>query len=73
MKKILVVSACLGFLFALSSCDNKLCYCYESTATGVYEQEVYVSNDVPCNSLNRGDNYACVERNERMNPGDIAK
>ena len=73
MKKILSVSACLSILLAITSCDNKLCYCYESTASGVYEREVYVSQDVPCNSMNRGANYACVERNERMNPEDIAK
>ncbi len=74
MKKRIVILALLALsTLCFISCDNKLCYCYESTASGVYEQEVYISSDKPCNSMNRGDNYACVERSERLNPEDIAK
>ena len=75
MKKILLASACLVVLLALSSCDNKLCYCYERTSDGVlHETEVYVNTDTPCSSMSRGDR-GCIESNERgtINPDDIAK
>ena len=52
----------------LSSCDTKLCYCYENG----YEQTVYVNPDTPCNSMTRGER-GCVEQNERMDPNDVAK
>ena len=72
MKKKLISIAAIMAIFAFASCDTKLCYCYESTSTGVYEQEVYVQSDTPCSSMNR-ENRGCVERNERMDPGEIAK
>lgn len=53
-------------LFA--SCDSKLCYCYENG----YEQQVYVNPDTPCSSMTRGER-GCVEKNERMDPGQVAK
>ena len=53
---------------SLASCDTKLCYCYENG----YEQEVYVNIDTPCNSMSRGER-GCVERNERMDPTQVAK
>lgn len=55
----------------LASCDSKLCYCYESTAQGVYESEVYINPDSPCNSMSTS-TRGCVESNERMPIGDIA-
>ena len=68
MKKILSVAVLLLFVAFLSSCDSKLCYCYE----GGYEQEVYTDADTPCNTLGRGER-GCVERSERMNPDETAK
>ena len=66
----MALAACaVAALFA--SCDSKLCYCYESTAQGVYEQEVYTNSDTPCNAMSNS-SRGCVESNERMNPGDIA-
>lgn len=52
----------------LASCDSKLCYCYENG----YEQQVYVNPDTPCSSMTRGER-GCVEKNERMDPGQVAK
>jgi hypothetical protein len=76
MKKRLVIPAALAFsALCFSSCDNKLCYCYERTSDGVlHESKVYVDNDTPCNSLSRGDR-GCIESSERgtINPDDIAK
>lgn len=75
MKKIFFAFACVAALCALSSCDNKLCYCYERTSDGVlHETEVYTPNDTPCSSMSRG-NRGCIESNERgtINPDDIAK
>ena len=76
MKKRLVIPAVLAFsALCFSSCDNKLCYCYERTSDGVlHETEVYVSTDTPCNTMSRG-NRGCIERNERgtIDPEDIAK
>lgn len=69
-KKVIIPLAAVAALF-LASCDSKLCYCYESTAQGVYESEVYINVDSPCNSMSTS-SRGCVERNERMNPGDIA-
>lgn len=72
MKKriVLAIMAC-GAIAFLSSCDSKLCYCYESTSQGVYEQEVYTNTDTPCNAMSNS-SRGCVESNERMNPGEIA-
>ncbi|MBP5528125.1 MAG: hypothetical protein J6X79_06730 [Bacteroidales bacterium] len=71
MKKKVVIpmAAVVALLFA--SCDSKLCYCYESTAQGVYESEVYTNTDSPCSALSTS-NRGCVEQNERMDPGQIA-
>lgn len=71
MKKKLLLPVAASLALLTASCDSKLCYCYEPTASGTYESEVYVNSDTPCSSMNHGD-YACVENNERMNPGDIA-
>ncbi len=69
--KTLTALGCLAAACALTACDSKLCYCYEATASGVYEQEAYTNTDTPCNSLSNS-RRTCVERNERMNPEDIA-
>lgn len=69
-KRILLPLAAVAAL-TLASCDSKLCYCYEAAGSGVYEQEVYANSDTPCNALNNS-SRSCVEKNERMNPGDIA-
>jgi hypothetical protein len=76
MKKIFLAFAALAFsVLCLSSCDNKLCYCYERTSDGVlHETQVYTDADTPCNSMSRGDR-GCIESSERgtINPEDIAK
>jgi len=76
MKKRLIIPAALALsALCLSSCDNKLCYCYERTSDGVlHETTVYVSDDTPCSSMSRG-NRGCIESSERgtINPDDIAK
>lgn len=71
-KRIFPVLAFLAIL-TLAACDQKLCYCYQATSTGVYEEEVYTNNDTPCNSLGNA-NRGCIESNERgtMNQGGIA-
>lgn len=71
MKRRLIIAAVALMAVGFASCDSKLCYCYEPTSSGVYESEVYVNTDTPCSSMSTG-NRGCVERNERMNPGDIA-
>ena len=70
LNTLLAVAA----LLTLASCDSKLCYCYERTSTGVYEQEVYTNTDTPCNSMST-ETRGCIERNERgtFDPNDIAK
>ena len=76
MKKRLIIPAALALsALCLSSCDNKLCYCYERTSDGVlHETTVYVSDDTPCSSMSRG-NRGCIESSERgtINPDYIAK
>jgi len=69
-KKIfLPMAAVVALLFA--ACDSKLCYCYEATAGGVYESEVYTNSDTPCASMGSS-TRGCVESNERMDAGQIA-
>ena len=68
-KKVLIAMTAVAAL-CLASCDTKLCYCYEPTATGTVEQTVYANPDTPCASLGSG-NRGCVERNERMDPDEI--
>ncbi len=68
MKKIILGIVAVMAVVALSSCDTKLCYCYENG----YEQTMYVNADTPCNSMTRGER-GCVESNERMDPGQVAK
>ena len=70
-KKILILLPVVAMMFALASCDSKLCYCYERTSMGVQEVESYTNTDTPCNALSTS-SRTCVERQERMNPGDIA-
>ena len=76
MKKRLVIPAALAFsALCFSSCDNKLCYCYERTSDNVvHETQVYTNTDTPCASLS-SDRRGCIESNERgtFNPDDIAK
>ena len=68
MKKRLVIPAALVFsALCFSSCDSKLCYCYENGE----EQQLYISPDLPCNSQGTA-TRGCVEQNERMNPDDVA-
>lgn len=69
-KRILLSLAALAAL-TFASCDSKLCYCYQTTSTGVYENEVYTNTDNHCNVLSNS-SRTCVEQNERMNPGEIA-
>lgn len=68
MKKTLFILLLAIAAFSMTSCDQKLCYCYE----GGYEQEVYTNTDTPCHSLGRGER-GCVERGERMPADETAK
>ncbi len=70
--KTLTAASLVLAAFALASCDSKLCYCYEYTSQSVREQEAYTNTDTPCASLSRGESRICVERAERMDPGDLA-
>lgn len=71
MKKKLFLPALVAVAMLAASCDSKLCYCYEATASGVYETEVYISTDSPCSSMSTS-TRGCVESNERMDLGEIA-
>ena len=71
MKKRILISLAALAAVGFASCDSKLCFCYESGAQGVYEQEVYTNTDTPCNAMSTS-TRGCVEQNERMNPGEIA-
>ena len=70
-KRIIMALGVVAVAAMFASCDQKLCYCYTPSAQGVYEEEVYTNTDTPCNALGNA-TRGCVERNERMNPGDIA-
>ncbi|MBR1785327.1 MAG: hypothetical protein IJ760_07845 [Bacteroidales bacterium] len=70
-KRLLTAAVAIAALATFCSCGSKLCYCYTPEASGVYESELYISDDLPCNSQSMG-NRTCVEQHERMNPGDIA-
>ena len=75
MKKKVCLIAFLAAMFAISSCDTKICYCYERDGNGqVHESEHYLSTDKACASLSRG-NRGCIESSERgtFDPNDIAK
>lgn len=71
MKKKVIIPLAAFAALCLASCDSKLCYCYESGAQGVYEQEVYTNTDTPCSAMSTG-SRGCVESHERMDPGSIA-
>lgn len=70
-RKKIVLSLAAFAALCFASCDNKLCYCYQTSPNGVYEEEVYTNTDTPCNALSTNAR-GCVESNERMNPHDIA-
>lgn len=75
MKKIIMAFAAVGFVALLSSCDTKLCYCYERDSHGtLYSSEVYIDSDLPCSSQSTA-SRGCIEREElgTINPDDIAK
>ena len=69
-KKVILPLAAVATLL-LASCDSKLCYCYEASGSGVYEQEVYTNTDTPCSAMSTS-SRGCVESDERMDPGSIA-
>lgn len=71
MKKRILISLAALAAVGFASCDSKLCFCYESGAQGVYEQEVYTNTDTPCSAMSTS-TRGCVEENERMDPGQIA-
>ena len=50
-RRVIMALAACAVAAVFASCDSKLCYCYESTAQGVYEQEVYTNSDTPCNAM----------------------
>mgnify|MGYP006872985223 CR=1 FL=1 len=70
-KRLILAFGILAVAAMFASCDSKLCYCYTSTSQGVMEEEVYTNTDTPCSSLGNS-SRGCVEKNERMNPGEIA-
>lgn len=70
-KRVILAIAAFAVAMVFASCDSKLCYCYESTTQGVYEQEVYTNTDTPCNAMSNS-SRGCVESNERMDPNNIA-
>ena len=75
MKKIILAFAAVGFVALLSSCDTKLCYCYERDSHGtLYSSEVYIDSDLPCSSQSTA-SRGCIESYERdrFNPGEVAK
>lgn len=67
MKKKLLFPIALMAVLAFSSCDLKMCYCYENG----YEEETYTNVDTPCSSYTTT-TRGCVEVNERMNPDLVA-
>ncbi len=73
MKKIVLSLAAVVAVLTLASCDQKVCYCYQSTSSGVYEEEVMTNSDTPCNALGSA-TRGCIESHERgtMNQGGIA-
>ena len=75
MKKIMSAFGAVAFLALLSSCDDKVCYCYERVSPSqVNEVVVYATSDTPCASLGTS-SRGCIESNERgtIDPNDIAK
>ena len=75
MKKTFATLAIMGIVVLLSSCDDKLCYCYERvSSTQVNETHAYVHTDTPCSSLSN-ESRGCIESYERgsIDPNDIAK
>lgn len=71
MKKKVMIALAAVTAICFAACDSKMCYCYETTPSGVMEQEVYINNETHCNALSNN-SRTCVEQNERMDPGMIA-
>lgn len=78
MKKIVLSLAAVATMALLSSCDTKLCYCYNYVSSGhVTEEAIYTDLNHPCDLLSSGyegstGSRVCVEANERMDPGSLA-
>ncbi len=68
MKKIILIVSALVAVAAFSSCDSKVCYCYD----GPVETTTYTNRDTPCTSFSRG-GVGCVEEYERMRGGGQAQ
>ncbi len=68
MKRRVLLCTVVVMAAWFASCDSKLCYCYQTTSSGVYEEEVYTSTDNHCNVLSTS-SRTCVEQNERMPDG----
>jgi hypothetical protein len=75
MKKIIATFGVVAFVALLSSCDDKLCYCYERISPSrVNESNIYVKPDTPCSGLST-EHRGCVESYERdsFDPNSVAK
>lgn len=71
MKKITLSIIALVAIVCLSSCDSKICVCYQPVNGVMTMSDTYTSTDVRCNSLSTT-TRTCVEESERVDPGDIA-
>ena len=76
-KKITTLAS--GMLVAMcclmaTSCDTKLCYCFETVSGTTHRTEQYTNPDTPCSSLGNA-NRGCIERNElgSFDPNQIGK
>ena len=76
MKKIILALAVVSVVCILTSCDTKVCACYEYTTTGIHPTDIYVGEETACASQSSGregsvGSRVCVEDHERLTDQQI--
>lgn len=71
MKKTFLLGAAALFAACMSSCDMKLCYCYQQVGDVIVEDETYTDEANACNNLSTTYRH-CVEDGQRLPAGGMA-
>lgn len=71
MKKIILLMAAVAATSILSSCDSKVCICYERVNGNVTRTETYGDPAARCSTLSTS-SRTCVEEYEEVDPSQIA-
>lgn len=71
MKKSIFTMVAIAAMTLLSSCDSKICICYERVNGNVTKTETLADPAARCSTLSTS-RRTCVEEYEELDPSQIA-